>query len=208
MYKENKMKNTILAAVAATMLASTTAFAGSADKGMPLPDLNPYVEITTDSDSVTELSAGTSATFYGNSTYFKARVDNSDVDREYGVTGGVSRFIYGNLKADVFANYDWGYDGKDMLGFGEENTWGDTQVGGGLTYYPGLVGGEYVFGEVTYNVTDLATYDHDSTVVGAGYEYRVNDMTTLDVNVSTNVDGWNVNTNDYIVGAGIKVNLN
>lgn len=207
MYKENKMKNTILAAVAVTMLASTAAVAGSPDKGMPFPALNPYVEITTDSDAVTELSAGTAATIYGNSTYLKMRVDNSDVDREYGVTAGASRFIYGNLKGEVFANYDWGYDGKDIVGFGADNTWGDTQVGGGLTYYPGLVGGEYVFGKVTYNVSDLATYDHDSTVVGAGYEYRVNDMTSLDVNVSTNVTGWDVST-DYTVGAGIKVNLN
>ena len=161
---------------------------------------NTYVELGTTFENETTLAIGTgvgsgalaafgelSGSTDGN---FQARVYTDSEFGKFVITPGL--------------NYGWGADGGDLVGFGENNEWGDITGDLEVSVHPGIVGGEYAFANTGVGI-DGWSLEWDGGEVGAGYKLDLAENVYLDGRVSWGYDDQFESTDRNITaGFGLK----
>lgn len=161
---------------------------------------NTYVELGTTFEAETSLAIGTGFGFGVGSAFgeLSGSTDGNFQARTY------SNLDLGNFTFTPGVNYDWGGDNGNLVGFGEDNEWGQLSTDIEVKLAPGIVGGEYAFVNGGTDIDGLSL-DWNGGAVGAGYKLDLADNVYLDGRVSWEYDDeFNGSKPQYTAGFGLK----
>lgn len=211
------MKKLIMGATA--MLAVSSVAQAQEQSSAPLT--NAYVGVSTSLEGTADWTLGTELNLIGTSTYaefkYKDRVDGAgDAADDYAITLGSGTDI-GPFALKSGISYEWGASGGDLIGRGEDNTWGDVTSSTTAKMSPGVIGGEYIYvggsmdiaseGEIAINWGGLnygVGYSHalnDRASVNIGYGWEVN---VIDDDDDATTNNWVTETTGLKLGVGFK----
>jgi len=142
------------------------------------------------------------------------RGDNAEDDYSIGVGTGMD---LGFAALDTSINYAWGAtSGADLIGRGDDNTWGDLTLDPELTVSPGIIGGEYVWVGASMGLASAGEIDlgWGGASYGVGYEHDLNDRASISMSYGwsvdvvedelTEVNNWVTTADGLKVGVGFK----
>jgi hypothetical protein len=142
------------------------------------------------------------------------RGDNAEDDYSIGVGTGMD---LGFAALDTTINYAWGAtSGADLIGRGDDNTWGDLTLDPELTVSPGIIGGEYVWVGASMGLASAGEIDlgWGGASYGVGYEHDLNDRASISMSYGwsvdvvedelTEVNNWVTTADGLKVGVGFK----
>jgi hypothetical protein len=142
------------------------------------------------------------------------RGDNAADDYSIGVGTGMD---LGFAALDTSINYAWGAtSGADLIGRGDDNTWGDLTLDPELTVSPGIIGGEYVWVGASMGLASAGEIDlgWGGASYGVGYEHDLNDRASINMSYGwsvdvtedelTEVNNWVTTADGLKVGVGFK----
>lgn len=162
----------------------------------------PYIEFETNLDGEVELTLGGWTGGQGLDAYAEGSWIGDEAgtnwELELGTTVDLS-FV----ETTLAGKYVWGDDnGKDLIGFGDNNQWGDLYAHVAGEVKPGLIGGEYFFAETDLLVESPVDIDFDSIDMGVGYNLNLGDRAYVDGRMIWTAErNWEVNQS----GVGIKI---
>lgn len=188
----------LMAGVAVAAMTSTVAFAES-----PL-FANSYVTVGTDFEGATNFTGGTEFGAYGFDLFgeftYKDRVDaNSDNADDYVVTVGTNMDL-SVLEISSGVSYSWGAtNGADLIGSGEDNTWGDVVSTTGAKFATDIIGGDYVYGNLDVALYTAEKFNIDvlGGDIGFGYKHDLSDTSHFKITYGWDIevdeeDNWNL----------------
>lgn len=187
------MKNLL---IAVSVMAAGAATAQEA----PMSVGNTYVELGTTFEDQTTLTVGTGVGSGALSAFgeLSGSTDGNFQVRAY------TDVEFGKFVITPGINYGWGEDGGDLVGFGDNNEWGDVTGDLEVALQPGIIGGEYVFANTGVGV-DGWSLEWDGGEVGAGYKLDLAENVYLDGRVSWGYDDQFEGTDRRITaGFGLK----
>jgi len=139
---------------------------------------------------------------------------NAEDDYSIGVGTGMD---LGFAALDTSINYAWGAtSGADLIGRGDDNTWGDLTLDPELTVSPGIIGGEYVWVGASMGLASAGEIDlgWGGASYGVGYEHDLNDRASINMSYGwsvdvtedelTEVNNWVTTADGLKVGVGFK----
>ena len=142
------------------------------------------------------------------------RGDNAEDDYSIGVGTGMD---LGFAALDTSINYAWGAtSGADLIGRGDDNTWGDLTLDPELSVSPGIIGGEYVWVGASMGLASAGEIDlgWGGASYGVGYEHDLNDRASISMSYGwsvdvvedelTEVNNWVTTADGLKVGVGFK----
>lgn len=195
------MKSLIIAAVAAVSFAGAAA---AQESGLNLSDSR--VELNTNFDGSNAFSARTGATIYGYESFVEGTISNGRRGNDFEIEAGQALDL-GPVRLDATLGYSWGAtSGDNLIGFGDENTWGDVDLEADVVFEPGFVGGEYVWIGADIEVDGVLDYGWTGGDFGVGYNFDITENTYVDVSVAWAYDTeWQVDGEAELnVGVGFK----
>jgi len=182
------------------VIASLFVAGAAVAQDSPVTVGNTYVELGTTFENETLLSIGTGVGAGAVSAYgeLSGSTDGNFQARAY------TDAEFGSFKITPGLNYHWGADGGDLVGFGENNEWGDVTGDLEVSIHPGLVGGEYVFANTAVGL-DGWSLDWAGGEVGAGYKLDLAENVYLDGRVSWSYDDqFESGDRRFVAGFGLK----
>ena len=191
------MKSIVLAAVAAVSFAG----AAVAQESSNLNLSDSRIELNTNFNGDNAFSARTGVQIYGYESFVEGTISNGRRGNDYEIEAGQALDL-GPVRLDATAGYTWGAsNGADMLGFGDNNTWGDVDVEADIVAEPGLIGNEYMWIGADIEVDGLLDYTWTGGDFGVGYTLDVTENTFVDTSVSWGFD------DDFAVDSDPELNV-
>jgi len=191
------MKSIVLAAVAAVSFAG----AAVAQESTNLNLSDSRIELNTNFNGDNAFSARTGVQIYGYESFVEGTISNGRRGNDYEIEAGQALDL-GPVRLDATAGYTWGAsNGADMLGFGDNNTWGDVDVEADIVAEPGLIGNEYMWIGADIEVDGLLDYTWTGGDFGVGYTLDVTENTFVDTSVSWGFD------DDFAVDSDPELNV-
>lgn len=205
----------LISAILATTVATTAIAQDTGDS--PLMS-NATVGVSTDLEGNADWTVGAELGIAGFGVdagfTLNDRGDNAADDYSVGVGTGMD---LGFAALDTSINYAWGAtNGADLIGRGDDNTWGDLTLDPELTVSPGIIGGEYVWVGASMDLASAGeiALGWGGASYGVGYEHDLNERASVGISYGwsvdvvedelTDVNNW-VTTNDGLkVGVGFK----
>jgi hypothetical protein len=205
----------LISAILATTVATTAIAQDTGDS--PLMS-NATVGVSTDLEGNADWTVGAELGIAGFGVdagfTLNDRGDNAADDYSVGVGTGMD---LGFAALDTSINYAWGAtNGADLIGRGDDNTWGDLTLDPELTVSPGIIGGEYVWVGASMDLASAGeiALGWGGASYGVGYEHDLNERASIGISYGwsvdvvedelTEVNNW-VTTNDGLkVGVGFK----
>lgn len=164
-----------------------------------------FVELNTNLNGTNNLTLGSAVTL-GNvsSTYAEGTITNSGAGNDFSVGLG-QEVRLGALDFDVTGTYTWGASGGDIVGFGDNNEWGDLDLRGEFVLAPNALQGGYVFTGVDLAVDGILDFEWTGGDIGAGFQWDFTEQTYLDANVSWGYDSdFDFTERQVQVGVGFR----
>jgi len=161
---------------------------------------NTYVELGTTFENETTVAIGTGVGSGAVSAYgeLSGSTDGNFQARAY-TDAEFSKFV---ITPGV--NYRWGADGGDLVGFGDNNEWGDVTADLEVAFRPGIIGGEYAFANTGVGI-DGWSFEWDGGEVGAGYKLDIAENVYLDGRITWGYDEQFEGTSrNFVAGFGLK----
>jgi hypothetical protein len=205
----------LISAILATTVATTAIAQDTGDS--PLMS-NATVGVSTDLEGNADWTVGAELGIAGFGVdagfTLNDRGDNAADDYSVGVGTGMD---LGFAALDTSINYAWGAtNGADLIGRGDDNTWGDLTLDPELTVSPGIIGGEYAWVGASMDLASdgAIALGWGGASYGVGYEHDLNERASIGISYGwsvdvvedelTDVNNW-VTTNDGLkVGVGFK----
>jgi hypothetical protein len=205
----------LISAILATTVATTAIAQDTGDS--PLMS-NATVGVSTDLEGNADWTVGAELGIAGFGVdagfTLNDRGDNAADDYSVGVGTGMD---LGFAALDTSINYAWGAtNGADLIGRGDDNTWGDLTLDPELTVSPGIIGGEYAWVGASMDLASAGeiALGWGGASYGVGYEHDLNERASIGISYGwsvdvvedelTDVNNW-VTTNDGLkVGVGFK----
>lgn len=205
----------LISAILATTVATT---AIAQDTGESPLMSNATVGVSTDLEGNADWTVGAELGIAGFGVdagfTLNDRGDNAADDYSVGVGTGMD---LGFAALDTSINYAWGAtNGADLIGRGDDNTWGDLTLDPELTVSPGIIGGEYAWVGASMDLASdgAIALGWGGASYGVGYEHDLNERASIGISYGwsvdvvedelTDVNNW-VTTNDGLkVGVGFK----
>lgn len=204
----------LISAILATMVVAAPAIAQDTGESALMSNATVGVETDLEGNADWTVGAELGIAGFGVDAEFNLmdRGDAAADDYSFGVGTGMD---LGFAALDTSINYAWGAtNGADLIGRGENKTWGDLTLDPELTVSPGIIGGEYAWVGASM---DLASDGEiglgwGGASYGVGYEHSLTDRASLNVSYGWSLDivddGRNNTVNDWEVSAdGVKVGV-
>lgn len=205
----------LISAILATTVATTAIAQDTGDS--PLMS-NATVGVSTDLEGNADWTVGAELGIAGFGVdadfTLSDRGDNAEDDYSIGVGTGMD---LGFAALDTSINYAWGAtSGADLIGRGDDNTWGDLTLDPELTVSPGIIGGEYVWVGASMGLASAGEIDlgWGGASYGLGYEHDLNDRASISMSYGwsvdvaedelTEVNNWVTTADGLKVGVGFK----
>lgn len=168
-------------------LAGMVALAGAASADT-IDFADSFVELNTNLNGTNNLTLGSAVTFGDlSSTYAEGTVTNGVAGNDFMVGLG-QEVSLGPVTFDATGTYTWGASGGDIVGWGENNVWGDLGIRGEFLLAPDALQGGYFFTGIDIAVDGILDFEWLGGDVGVGFQWDFTEQTYLDANVSWGYD--------------------
>ena len=196
------MKRILVSAISTLAIASPALAqdVASAPAMAPVTVTNTYVEIGTTFEDETVIALGTGIGAGPVSAYAELSGSTSGDFKARAFTDAE----FSKIRISPGLNYHWGKSGGDLVGFGDENVWGDVTADMEVSINPGIVGGEYAFANSAVGF-DGWSLDWNGGDFGVGYKLDLAENVYVDGRVSWSYDDqFESGDRRFIAGFGLK----
>lgn len=204
------MNKLILGLTALAVIPTTAVAQDAVESSSSLT--NAYIGVSTGLAGTADYKIGTELNLAGLGSYaefqYKDRVDAAgEPADDYAIKLGGGLDLVG-INIDSGVSYSWGASGGDLIGLGDNNTWGDLTSSLTASVSPGIIGGEYFYIGGTASLATAGQIDVAWTGAsyGVGYSHDFNEKSSLNVSYGWEVDSetWETESTGLNVGVGFK----
>lgn len=184
---------------------AVTGVAVAEEASQPSVFADSYVGIETDLDGAVDFTVGAGITGFNQETYVEFTY--SDAATNSYTVGGGAVLDLSVVSLDTNVSYSWDNVTTDMIGWGDENVWGDISLNPTLTATPGMIGGEYVSAGANIDIDFDGGFGYD--IVGGeivvGYKHELGSGAYVDLNYGWDVDSsWDISEGGIGLGVGFR----